>query len=560
MWNGDIYHKSLRTIIRTLLRIHLAPTRMARYQEVKQRKAKVNQMKRGQDNRHHSRKHQTSRLMHELGMAVINNRPTIVVQKLVEKLQQLLDMPVRNLDEEIQNEDEPDELNIAVHTREEDDIESMEEEDDIESMEEEEEMVTESEAIQETPAKTIRALLAIVRMLTESGKIQRVVTSDDIQRAAFKGTTFTEKEKMVAAKIINFLRPFVQQRADDNQLPAPHILTRAPLAALANIIVTIIGSPSLVRKLAITPLQGSRALHLTAAGIYDVFHEQWDIPVDDTNWITNSYQAGKTKAAVFRAFLNTNKIESLMNSYGLQFAWRLTFVNRWTVRLLGKAKPGKTFVKSDYEARKKGKDRITNPTLAMEMPNLDHSKMKALAETHASQIKELTDILGPLRKELSHLELQRMDIGRRVRNLPWDPGSDLYQQLKSVRKEISTKRLKVIKTERTLANARSSLYALNKALRATEATNTTTTTGNTNPQEKSGKEDYIERVRFIQYYHIFNHLAELFNSLSVSKIDESTSGDQRASLFKQEGHFFWNRSRHRCDLYYSAEDSRIHFC
>src|SRR5436190_20054503 len=82
---------------------------------------------------------------------------------------------------------------------------------------------------QETSAKTIRALLSIVRMLIESGKIHRVVTCDDIQHAAFKGTTFTEKEKLVAAKIVNFIRPFVQQRADDNKFPEPHILTRPPL-------------------------------------------------------------------------------------------------------------------------------------------------------------------------------------------------------------------------------------------------------------------------------------------------------------------------------------------
>ena len=104
--------------------------------------------------------------MNELGMAVINNQPTFVVQKISEKLKESLD-PIRNLDKEIQNEselDELDELDIAIYTTNEND------DDGIEEIEEEEE-VAESEVIQETSAKTIRALLSIVRMLIESGKI-----------------------------------------------------------------------------------------------------------------------------------------------------------------------------------------------------------------------------------------------------------------------------------------------------------------------------------------------------------------------------------------------------
>ena len=87
--------------------------------------------------------------MNELGVAVINDRPTFVVQKIAEKLQESLDVPIGNQDKEIQNEselDELDELDIAIYTAIEDDS--------LEDVEEEEE-VTESEAIQETSAKTI---------------------------------------------------------------------------------------------------------------------------------------------------------------------------------------------------------------------------------------------------------------------------------------------------------------------------------------------------------------------------------------------------------------------
>ena len=494
MWKGDIYSKSLRNVIRILLRIHLAPIRMARYKKIKQRKAREMQIKREQKNLN-KRRNRTLRLMNELGMAVINNRPTFVVQKISEKLKESLDTPIRNLDKEIQNEselDELDELDIAIYTTNEND------DDGIEEIEEEE--VAESEVIQETSAKTIRALLSIVRMLIESGKIHRVVTCDDIQHAAFKGTTFTEKEKLVAAKIVNFIRPFVQQRADDNKFPEPHILTRAPLVALANAIAIISGFPSLVRKLSITSKQSNRALHLTASGIYDTFRGQWDIPVGE-NWITNSYQAGRNKIDVFRAFLNMSRIESIMDSYGLRFTCRLIFVNKWTVRLLGKAKSGKNFVKSNYEEKKKGK---TNNTLVKTLI-LNHSNIELKVENLETQVKNLTCTLKPLRKDIQRLVLKRMDIGRKVRRREtWDPGSADYKELIEIRREIATKQLKTIKLEKELAKAKSKLYSLNKALRTT---NSVSTTENVSPSSKKIsneiREDYIEQVRFTQYYCLF---------------------------------------------------------
>ena len=88
----------------------------------------------------------------------------------------------------------------------------------------------------------------------------------------------------------------------------------ALLAALANTIVTITGFSTLTQSLSITSQQDLHSLQLTAAGIYDTFRGQWDIPADDANWITNSYQAGKSKPATFGAFFNLNLIGMLMDS------------------------------------------------------------------------------------------------------------------------------------------------------------------------------------------------------------------------------------------------------
>ena len=175
------------------------------------------------------------------------------------------------------------------------------------------------------------------------------------------------------------------------------------------------------------------------------------------------------------------------------------------MRLLGKAKPGKTFVKSNYEARKKDKVNTAKSTPTMETPALDRSNMEAQAETHASQVKDLTSTLRTLRKELSQLELNQMNIGRKVRRSQWDPGSEDYHELKKIRQEISVKQLEAFKLEKAVARARSSLYSLNKALRAANFTSTTTASLNTSPPDKAVKEDYIENVR--QFCFFFSHLA-----------------------------------------------------
>ena len=109
-----------------------------------------------------------------------------------------------------------------------------------------------------------------------------------------------------------------------------------------------------------------------------------------------------------------------------------------------------------------------------------------------------------------------MNIGRKVRKSQWDPGSEDYRELKKIRREISVKQLEVFKLEKAVARARSSLYSLNKALRAANFTSTDTTSLNTSPPDKVVKEDYIENVRLERFcfLFIFSLFVYLFNSFS----------------------------------------------
>src|SRR3954447_3643645 len=65
--------------------------------------------------------------------------------------------------------------------------------------------------------------------------------------------------------------------------------------------------------------------------------------------LLTSIKRKRIKPAIFKAFFNTNKIQLLMDSHGLQFDWKVIFINKWAICLLGKAKPGKAFIKSNFE-------------------------------------------------------------------------------------------------------------------------------------------------------------------------------------------------------------------
>jgi len=126
--------------------------------------------------------------------------------------------------------------------------------------------------------------------------------------------------------------------------------------------------------------------------------------------------------------------------------------------------------------------------------------MEELSENHAIQVKDLTNSLRPLRRELSQLELQRMEIGWKVRRSSWDPGSSDYQKLRKIRREIAIKRLEAIKIEKALAAAKSTLYGLNRTLRAPAAN---IRIAESTSEVEISNEDYVENVRIDHYGYLF---------------------------------------------------------
>lgn len=96
---------------------------------------------------------------------------------------------------------------------------------------------------------------------------------------------------------------------------------------------------------------------------------------------------------------------------------------------------------------------------------INRTDTETAADKLAEEVKSSTKTLRSMRRELSPLELNRMNIGRKVRRSSWNPGSEDYSELKKIRQEIAAKRLKVINLEKALVRAKSSLYSMNIALR-----------------------------------------------------------------------------------------------
>ena len=123
-----------------------------------------------------------------------------------------------------------------------------------------------------------------------------------------------------------------------------------------------------------------------------------------------------------------------MKSCKLEFGWKLIFVNKWTVRLLGKAIPGKKFITSNYEARKKRGNYVAYTPIT-DKTAMNRTDTETVADKLAEEVKSLTKTLRSLHRELSPLELNRMNISWKVRRSSWDPGSEDYSELKKLGKK-----------------------------------------------------------------------------------------------------------------------------
>ncbi|KAF7732598.1 hypothetical protein EC973_003345 [Apophysomyces ossiformis] len=337
LYSGSLYPRSLTSVIRLLLRVNLAPRRMSKYMQLVKKKAEKKKYRQEQRRDSRSivqRQRNRSYWTKELKKAYVNGRPDNVVKAIQRKIADNLPRRDRTAtqkksnEEEIKSQKADDEYEAFRLDQAEDDLVNDSEDDEDTAA------TTSSQATitsKETSARTIRTLVAIVRMLVESPVIKRTISAKDVADAVHTGTILTITEQQVAAKVANFLKPYTPRRNEPDEPPAKHILTVLPIAVLSNVVSTILGMQDRVNKLTIET-SNKWALPVKADGIYKIMVDAFDIPTNrQGEFITSGLQARTEKETVFEAFFQMDKIHPMMNRRHLFFRWRLVFVNGWTV-------------------------------------------------------------------------------------------------------------------------------------------------------------------------------------------------------------------------------------
>ncbi|KAG0256593.1 hypothetical protein DFQ27_005639 [Actinomortierella ambigua] len=492
MWRGSLYNKALGYLLRILLRLHLAPAREARYKGRQKNFAQQKAIRSGQRRRHQRSlnkrtKWRIKRLSNELcthlqkidkgGGSIQRSR--VVVSKL-ESLQQGMS-ETTGASEGPQSQDTSagatalDDPKFAL-------------EDVGEELEDEDEET--GDTATEPSRKRLQALQAITKTLLESPHIKSGVNENLVRECAFKKDDLTQKEIRTIIKITKRLRPFVPKRClnkdrTGERAHTPHVATRAPIVLIANAVLRATGYSNFAQRL-VPQVSGMsvHSLHLGTNTLYEALcsteARRFDAVDSTGNTFKSPAQAMSSdanKQALYKAFFDMEKVDSICKAHGLVFANRMMFVDRYTVRMLGKVvghNEGYTGdasgdrrqgypVESQFDRRQK--NRRGRPS---EMPwtseyrqgkkNKNQVDKKAEAASEAVKAKEVE--LQPLRKAVGKLQQSLTKLRR--------DGAELCA-LAPVRKELQDKRRALLPQEEKLRVLRRESYYWNKVAKAAES-------------------------------------------------------------------------------------------
>ncbi|KAK3828311.1 MAG: hypothetical protein J3Q66DRAFT_306632 [Benniella sp.] len=335
LWEGSIFTKSLDYLLRIILRLHLAPLRETKNRQRVLKAANST-----------SKTHTTSRSQLAYG-----------IRKTFDDLSDILQHERLNM----QRMHRTVELLVAMHGV--DGMSGVEDEDlaishefssfeetlntllaleDAQDDDEEEKLKASNSA---EPSKSrLRALQAVLRTLVESPSIEHTVTVEWVRKSSFRYDEFTHEECLLVAKLANSLRPFIPKRRarEDGQgryqESIAHVSLRAPLVMIANSILRATGYSSFTRRVApqVSPAR-LRGLHMGGSALYEVL-SQFTVLVEGKP-ITSHKEALANRQAVFAAFFDVERMERVCHQYRIRFRYKMTFVDLFTVRLIGDVIP-----------------------------------------------------------------------------------------------------------------------------------------------------------------------------------------------------------------------------
>jgi len=185
-----------------------------------------------------------------------------------------------------------------------------------------------SSSEKESSANKIKALKVVLTMLVESPSINYAIDAAYVKRLAHTGKEFTDDEATLVAKLANLLRPYVPKRRPGKGTRTvaslAHVALRAPIVLLANAVLRATGYHNFTRSISpeVSP-SATHSIHIGAVALYEIFLSQRrqrfvipGLPITRVESVTNPRENAD---AIIWAFFDFNKVTSICNRHKLDF-------------------------------------------------------------------------------------------------------------------------------------------------------------------------------------------------------------------------------------------------
>ncbi|KAK3825712.1 MAG: hypothetical protein J3Q66DRAFT_420775 [Benniella sp.] len=440
LWNGAIFLKALDYLLRILLRLHLAPKRERKYQKRlhdQARKEEATSNEARVDRRALQRK--LKKLCDDLS-DVLGSGDDERVARRVPVLFELLSR-ARQQPPVPQNESE-----TISQDRQEDASDNIRMDVDYGGLIFGDIPDDEDDPTGEPSRSRLMSLQAVLKMLIESSTVEGDIDEEDIREAGYSGSDFTTSECQVAAMIANTLGPYIPKRR-----PKPDTgiyLSRCTTGAL---------------------------------GIYEVLcsatKNQFDVVNADGSPLTQQMQISQysgNKRAIMGSFFDVKRIDEICQRHGLQFQYRITYVNQYTIRLLGntiqngkqigegpKQRAGHPVRSQLEERRKKQKGRpLGNKWAELSASlNVDKAQARLNAGANKAQMNQLENQVKSMRKELGTLQAEQTKARQEFNS---NECLETYDALFQARVEVRDHRRELHGPDTVLKRLRKENYMWNK--------------------------------------------------------------------------------------------------
>ncbi|KAG9071356.1 hypothetical protein KI688_005567 [Linnemannia hyalina] len=341
IWDGPLYAKALDFLLRFTLRFQLAPNRELKYytkvKDLASRKMQQKQSDRTRSISYKAWKDKTESLQDELGQLVAKGGigqggarearlggvdPVMEARMMLEVMEDALD----EVDEEAETEENQVQENQAQKD------------------------VSDTPQAKEPSRSHLKSIQAITKILLESPNLDvSQLNASWVRRTAYKPEDITDDQCYKVVRLVKALHPYTPKRVPKSSgggtsPPTANAAAMIRIVLLSNHVLRYTGYTEFTRRFAPAPSVASlHPVPLGAAGIYDTLcwkaANNFDIYDLDRQPISSIVTATKHKDAVFSNFFDLDAINAMCQKYKLRFRQRLTFVNRYTIRILGEVIP-----------------------------------------------------------------------------------------------------------------------------------------------------------------------------------------------------------------------------